>query len=141
MPRKDPEKRKEYNKKYHEKNKEKELQRMKEYYEKHKEEILQQRKKYNEKNSEKKSQYMKEYLQTPEGKKSLTISQWKRQDIIFHDWDLLYNIYMETTHCDNCNVFLQGRGNDQKCLDHDHSITDDENVRNVLCSRCNIIRG
>ncbi len=106
----------------------------------------QQMKEYQQKNKGKRLQYMKQYqkewFQTPEGKKSNTISQWKKQKIIFHDWDLLYDIiYTLTSHCDHCNVFLQGLGNDRKCIDHDHSITDRDNVRNVLCCRCNIKRG
>jgi len=124
---KDKGKKKEYDKQYREKNKEKIAQKKKEWYEKHR---------------EKRKQHQKEYRQTPEGIKSHTITQWKHQGIIFHDWDLLYDIiYMLTSHCDNCNVFLQGRGNDRKCLDHDHSITDRDNVRNVLCCLCNIRRG
>jgi len=129
-----PEERKIYNKEWYEKNEEK----RKEYYEKNKEKIAQRKKQYHEKNKEKISQHNK----TPERKKGNTISKWKQRGIIFHDWDLLYDvIYMLTSHCDNCNVFLQGLGNDRKCLDHDHSITHTDNVRNVLCCRCNVKRG
>ncbi len=98
--------------------------------------------KYRKDNKEKRAAYDKEFRKTPIGIKTHTISSWKHQGIIFHDWDLLYDIiYMLTSHCDNCNVFLEGNGNDRKCLDHDHSITDRDNVRNVLCSRCNVKRG
>jgi len=137
-----PDEKKIYNKEYHEKNKEKSLQYMKEYREKHREKIAQQKKEWYGKNREKLSQQQKEYRQTPQAKKSNTISCWKKQKIIFHDWDLLYDIiYTLTSHCDHCNVFLEGNGSNRKCLDHDHSITDSDNVRNVLCLSCNVKRG
>jgi len=124
------------------KDKEKEKQYKKEWYEKNKEQIAQQKKEWYGKNREKRKQHQKEWRESPQGKKSRTISHWKQQKIIFHDWDLLYDvIYSLTSHCDECNVFLQGLGNEKKCLDHDHSITDRDNVRNVLCCRCNIRRG
>ena len=52
------------------------------------------------KNKEKHKEYYKKYQQTPEGKKINKISSWKYQGIIFFDWDLLYEIFIETTHCD-----------------------------------------
>jgi len=66
------------------------------------------------------------------------ISQWKARGIIFHDYELLHDIYIQTTHCDRCKCCLtMNNGSAQKCLDHDHTITDDINVRNILCKNCN----
>jgi hypothetical protein len=66
------------------------------------------------------------------------IGQWKSRGIIFHDYDLLHDIYTQTTHCDRCKCCLtMDNGSTQKCLDHDHTITDDINVRNILCKNCN----
>ena len=82
--------------------------------------------------------HQKKFNASPEGKKVKTISQWKSRGIIFHDYHLLYEIYTQTTHCDICRVELtDGNGSSQKCLDHDHAIDDNENVRYVCCKKCN----
>lgn len=82
--------------------------------------------------------YHRAYYQTTAGKKSLCIYRWKRQGIISDDWDALYERYQNTTHCEKCEVLLtDGLSRTGKCLDHDHSITDRENVRAVLCNACN----
>ena len=77
--------------------------------------------------------------QTPKGKKKNRIGNWKTMGIICGDWDALYERFMTTTHCENCDVLLTGGGLSRtgKCLDHDHSINDRENVRGVLCHACN----
>ena len=84
------------------------------------------------------SQKNREYYNTPEGKKINMCSKWRSRGIIFFDWDLLYDIYIHTTHCDNCKCKLNQCNSSRKCLDHDHDITDDENVRGILCMRCNV---
>ena len=130
MPLKDPEKLKEYKKEYYEKNKEK----IKEYYENNKEKI----KEYNETHKEKLKEKRKEYRQTPKGIKSTRTSGWKRQGIIFSDYDLLFDMYISTTHCDFCKCLLNQCGSSRKCVDHDHDITDESNFRGILCHVCNI---
>ena len=119
---------KEYNKEYRNKNKDK----LKEY-----------QKEYWNKNKEKVNTQQKEYRQTPQGKKNHRISQWKRQGIITDDYDELYNHYLKTAYCDACKVELTYDRNPTpttKCCDHDHSITDAPNFRNILCNLCNIKR-
>ena len=56
------------------------------------------------------------------------------------DWRGTYKWFLETTHCEGCNLLFYGakRGNDVKCLDHCHACHE---VRNVLCSKCNVERG
>ena len=117
------------------------------YYQKNREKILQKRKEYMkeyyEKNKEKRNQYSKEYYQTPEGKKSNKIAQWKRQGIICDNWDALYDHYNKTCFCDICKVELtydKVKTATTKCCDHDHSITDRPNFRNILCQSCNVRR-
>ena len=88
-------------------------------------------------------EYYKKYKNTNARKKTYRVYQWKKQGIIFFDYDLLHDIYLQTTHCDNCNCLLtydRYTTNTTKCVDHDHSITDDNNVRNILCNCCNIKR-
>ncbi len=94
--------------------------------------------KYRAKNREKTRQYDNQYRLTPKRNKYNTIYQWKnRYGINFHCYDTLYEIYESTTTCNFC-----GGGfsiNNLKCVDHDHSITDGtDNVRAILCSRCNV---
>lgn len=85
-----------------------------------------------------KSDYMKMYRQTYVGRKSKRISDWKRAGILFHDYDTLYDIFMETDTCDFCNCKLDIDYKTRKCCDHDHTITDNDNVRGILCHTCNI---
>ena len=124
MPFKDPNKKQEYDKEYREKNKEKIKEYQKEYKQKNKEQI-------------------KEYEQTPQRKKSNRIKNWKIKGIIFFDFNLLYDIYINAEYCDLCNVKLtedRQTTSTTRCLDHDHNINDCENVRNILCNSCNVKR-
>jgi hypothetical protein len=130
---------KQYKKQYYENNKEK----IKEYREKNREKISQQQKEYLKENKEKISQQKKQYEQTEQGKKKRRINGWQHQGIIFFDYDLLHEIYINTEYCELCNIKLTvGRYTTKttKCLDHDHSITDYDNVRNIVCHSCNVKR-
>ena len=54
------------------------------------------------------------------------------------DWDSLYERYITTSNCELCGVeLIAGKKSNSRSLDHDHSITDSDNVRYVLCHRCN----
>ena len=107
---------------------------------------------YRLKNADKRKEYMYKYCRglidvTTEFKKNACpdirlrqyrISQWKRRGIIFYDYDFLYELYIDASHCNLCNVKLSDKNDmNQKCLDHDHDITDDENVRYICCRKCN----
>ena len=127
-------------KKYEEK-REKVLQRNKEYYEKNKQEILQRHKEYQKQNKEKVLQYHRKYNQKPERIKSRRIYDWKRMGLICDDMDGLYEHYLKTTHCDECEVELTYDKNNTpttKCLDHCH---ESGMFRNILCLSCNVKRG
>jgi DNA polymerase III delta prime subunit len=129
---------KEYTKEYYEKEYLKEYR--KQYYENNKQQI----KEYYENNKEKISKQKKVYRQTEQGKKSSRIIRWQQQGIIFFDWDLLYEIYINTEYCELCGIELTEdkiTTKTTRCLDHDHSITDYDNVRNIVCHSCNVKRG
>ncbi|GAI74131.1 unnamed protein product [marine sediment metagenome] len=141
---------KEYRKKYYLRNKEK----MTEYYKKNKEKLCQTAKEYRKENYErilatKKEYYNKNhdeiilkqraYLQTEKGKKINRIASWKSKGVISDDFDSLYEKYMNTNNCENCDIELvSGAGlSNKKHLDHDHRTN---LFRNVLCGSCNINR-
>ena len=110
---------------------------------KNKEKIREQQKGYKLKNKEKISEKQKEYSQSENGRKSSRITVWKRRGIITNDFDQLYNHYLKTSFCDFCKVKLTYGKKitaTTKCCDHDHSITDRPNFRNILCHSCNTKR-
>ena len=68
-------------------------------------------------------------------KKSNTISGWKQRGMI-GDLSFIYdNDYLPATNCWVCNKVF--KNTKDKCADHDHSITDGDNFRQVLCRGCN----
>ena len=86
---------------------------------------------------------MREYEQTPAAIKRRRISRWKDAGINSNDWNATYERFMNTLNCENlqCNVLFtidRYRTTTSKCLDHDHSIINEYNIRAVLCHRCNV---
>tara|TARA_R110000751_G_C13688347_1_gene472023 strand:+ start:136 stop:510 length:375 start_codon:yes stop_codon:yes gene_type:complete len=116
---------KQYNKQYKLANKEK----TKEY-----------NKQYELNNKEQKKEYNKVYCQTENGKKFNRINNWKQLGVISDDFNELYNKYINTNNCEECNVeLIHGMyGSNKKCLDHNHTTG---KFRNILCNGCNLRRG
>ena len=56
------------------------------------------------KTKEEQAEYRKRYQQTPQGKKSNRISNWKKRGMEHYDFDHVYDIYINTTNCDACNI-------------------------------------
>jgi len=61
-----------------------------------------------------------------------TISNWKSRGVIYHDFDELYQTYINTMECQHClKEFISTR---DRCLDHCH-ITGE--FRKIVCQKCN----
>ncbi len=121
MPYKDPEKAK---------------QQKKEYYLKNKEKLLKYRRNWAKQNKDKRDiSNLKHY---EKNKDKYRVRGWINQGILFFDYDLLYEIYTDCKYCDYCKCELNICEKSVKCIDHDHSINDYDNVRGILCRSCNI---
>ena len=108
---------------------------MKKYHAEHKDRA----KAYREEHKQKKDDYMKEYRKTDAYKKSYRITNWKKSGVKCDDFNELYDKYNSTWNCEECNVELkEGNYKNKKCLDHDHETGV---FRNIICNRCNVIRG
>ena len=128
-----------YDKEYGEKHKEKKKQQHKEWVEKNKEYVLQQSREWRELNKDKISQQSREYRQTDAGKKSHRIASWKRQGMLLPEgetWDSIYRKYLDCTNCEQCNKVFQTTRD--KHMDHCHTT---RFIRNIICCRCNTLRG
>ena len=109
-------------------------------YQENKTKILAQCKVYRDTHKEEIAAKAKIRGQTPAGRKAKSISNWKIYGIICDDWDALYERYITTIHCEQCNVELTtDRYNTEttRTLDHNH---DTHLFRNVLCHSCNVRR-
>ena len=130
---------KEQKKAYKEANKDKIKAQNKAYYEAHKE----RRKEYLEANKDKireqKKISNKEYYKTENGKKSNRILSWKNRGVSSDNYDDLYEKYINTKFCEECDIeLIEGKtGNNRRCLDHNHI---SGLFRNVLCNLCNLKR-
>jgi hypothetical protein len=130
------EQKRECDKKWRENNKEK----IREYREKNKEKIIEYMKEYRENNKEKIKEQNKEYHKTEVGIKISRIANWKKYGVISDDWDTLYNKYLTTLNCEDCNIeLIEGNyGSNKRCLDHNHETGE---VRGIVCNTCNVRRG
>ena len=108
---------------------------IKEYQSGRKEEMKIADKKYIDNNKEKISERKKKWSQTPSGIKSWRISKWKCQGIIDADLSAVYDYMLNETHCMIC--LKEYKNSQDRQLDHEHSITDDDNIRYICCHRCN----
>jgi len=132
--------------------------RVKKRYEENSESIKAYQKIYNEANkefvAERQSNYDKQrYLENPEiyknrnlksklnnpesSRKSERLSNWRKYGIICDDMDSVYIHYLNCNRCEYCDEPF--KSDYDRCLDHDHSIIDRNNIRGVLCRKCNTL--
>ena len=136
---KNKEKRAAQQKDWREKNREANLAQKKAHYEANREELLAKQKAYHQ--SPEGKEKIKEWRETPEGKKSQRIRKWKSYGLICDDYSALYEKYVNTTNCENCDIELtidRYNTSTTRCMDHSHETG---LFRNVLCQSCNIKRG
>ena len=105
------------------------------HYLKHREAILEKDRLYYIKNKEAISEKDRLYNKTPNGLKQRKINGWKRLGIIDGDFSSLYDYFILQTNCNICLKLF--KNSPDRHLDHDHDITDDSNVRYILCRTCN----
>ena len=98
-------------------------------------------KEYREKNKEKIKLRNQEYNQTENGKKSCRIGKWRKRGLIDSDndnYEKIYQRYLDTTHCDLCNIKLtkgQTITSTTKEMEHCHKTG---LFRNIVCQKCNM---
>tara|TARA_R110000851_G_scaffold331111_1_gene504830 strand:+ start:80 stop:397 length:318 start_codon:yes stop_codon:yes gene_type:complete len=86
-----------------------------------------------EKIKEKNKQYQ---LDNP---KIYIIAKWKHRGVIDDDINGFYDYFITQTNCWICDkVYNKDITMDRRCLDHDHDIKNDNNIRYICCNYCNI---
>jgi len=61
-----------------------------------------------------------------------TIYEWKKQGLIYDDYNELYEVYIKTMQCQHCN--REFKNNSDRCMDHVH---DTGKFRKIVCRLCN----
>lgn len=134
----DKEKRREYYLQNRDKWKEygkKQKENQKQWYQNNKDRLIDKQKKYAEENEEKIKEYKKKYST----EKKFKIDTWKKNGLI-GDYDMIWERYCDTTHCDLCNVELTMESkitSTRKSMEHCHETGQ---FRNITCHKCNMTR-
>ena len=96
-------------------------------------------KEHRKKNKQKIKLRNQEYNQTENGKKSERISKWRHRGLIDSDndnYEKIHQRYLDTTHCDLCNIELtEDSSITGKQMEHCHKT---KLFRNIVCHKCNI---
>ncbi len=79
--------------------------------------------------------YKKEYYQNNKEKilRSKMITKWKLRGLISENYDQIYQLWLDSTHCDICGC--QYTKQNKKCMDHCHTTGA---FRAIVCHRCNM---
>ena len=86
------------------------------------------------KDNPERKEFMKQLQKQPHIIKARRISVWKKRGVISDDYDELHNKYLNTELCEMCNIKMEGKGKQKKCLDHCHTTG---KFRKILCNNCN----
>ena len=86
-------------------------------------------KKWNDKNKHKIKQY---YLNNP---RMYKIAEWKKQGLITPDYNLVYNRWLNSKNCEQCDHDYSYY---RKHMDHIHIDNVVCNFRAILCHKCNV---
>ena len=91
--------------------------------------------KYRLNNPDKIAERHKTYSKTERGYRMRVLNRWKHRGII-GDLDALYDIYIDTLICDNCQVWFNNKCKKTiKCHDHCHNCG---LSKGIVCHVCNI---
>ena len=66
--------------------------------------------------------------------KSQTIFAWKKNGLIYDDYNELYEVYIKTMNCQHCEK--EFKNSRDRCMDHDH---DTGLFRKIVCQSCNVM--
>ena len=77
-------------------------------------------------------EWNKNYYKSKKGIKSARLCQWKKHGLIAINYDIIFDRWWYSSHCENCKC--EYSKDNVKCMDHDH---DTGLFRNILCNRCN----
>ena len=87
-------------------------------------------------------EWKRNYAKTEAGIKKGRIDNWKRSGIVCeNNWNEIYDWVISTTQCDICDCILTQSKRatlTRKCLDHDHTLKGEYNIRGVICHGCNV---
>ena len=126
-------------KKYYEKNIEKIKLSCKLYQQINKEILKERHKIYRKNNKDKEKVRHKKYNQSPQGIKTKVKLNWKNSGIIDLDIDSVYEYFITQTECWICyKEFNKDIVMDRRCLDHDHTLENEPNIRYICCTYCNL---
>ena len=106
---------------------------MKQYKIDNKEKINTYKKQWLDKNLDYNSKYYRD------NHKKITIEKWKQEGIIIDDYEEFYDYFIIESNCWICNkIYNTYNVSDFKCLDHDHDLLDEPNIRYICCNYCNL---
>lgn len=110
------------------------------WYHKNKEKEKEKGRKYRKDNPEKRKEICRKYKKNnPEKEReSCRKGKWKSRGLNMENIEEIYEKYMNTTHCNMCEVLLTVGGKSTKttkCMDHSHLSGE---FRRVICHSCNV---
>ena len=73
------------------------------------------------------------YYKNPQEYKRCMIAKWKHRGVIYHDFDELIEVYINTNKCSHC--LKEFKTSQERKLDHCH---ESGAFRKIVCNSCNI---